>query len=117
MNKIVELSQKGQELKQRIEKFGAPYGNKNAAGPHDGVGSSITPEMRKRAQNAPYNRSLLGKSGIRGKRETVQQIDARLAREARIKKALDSYFKAISGKGVSPEIVKAATEAIIKNIK
>ncbi len=34
MSRIAELSQKGKELKQRVEKFGAPYGNKNAAGPH-----------------------------------------------------------------------------------
>ncbi len=37
MNTIRELAQKGKQLKQRIEKFGAPFGNKNAAGPHDGI--------------------------------------------------------------------------------
>lgn len=39
MTTIRELKQKGQELKQRIAKFGAPHGNKNAAGPHDGHSS------------------------------------------------------------------------------
>ena len=38
MNTIRELSLKGKQLKQRIEKFGAPLGNQNAAGPHDGYG-------------------------------------------------------------------------------
>lgn len=43
MNTIRELTQKGQVLKQRIAKLGAPYGNKNAAGPHDGHGGKLAP--------------------------------------------------------------------------
>lgn len=42
MNAIGELKQKGQELKQRIAKFGAPIGNQNAAGPHNKQGSGQT---------------------------------------------------------------------------
>ena len=42
MTMIRELKQKGAELKQRIEKFGAPLGNKNAAGPHDGSGRNTS---------------------------------------------------------------------------
>ena len=58
MNTIKELKQKGQELKRRVAKFGAPMGNTNAAGPHggrafspgsvgrtpSGTGSLLTPE-------------------------------------------------------------------------
>lgn len=35
MTMIREMSIKGRDLKQRIEKFGAPLGNKNAVGPHN----------------------------------------------------------------------------------
>lgn len=43
MTTIRELEQKGVELKHRIEKFGAPLGNKNAAGPHDMSGNRSFP--------------------------------------------------------------------------
>lgn len=38
---IKELKQKGQELARRVAKFGAPHGNKNASGPHDGHGGKL----------------------------------------------------------------------------
>lgn len=47
MNTIKELKHKGQELKRRIAKFGAPLGNDNAAGDHapftrGGIGNKNT---------------------------------------------------------------------------
>jgi len=63
MRKIAELSQKGKELKQRIAKFGAPLGNKNAAGPHDGVpgkGNQFTSGQTVRFEGASADGKVSG---------------------------------------------------------
>ena len=117
MAKFTTLVSKGRELHRRVallsefdsgkhprQPAGSGKGGEFAPKSGGGIGQ-ITPAMRKRAQGATYRGGgPLRSSGIRGKRESTAQIDARLRAEALASK----------GMSVTPENLRLGEKIMIE---